>query len=1224
VADVEANVEITVEGAGGLRDAAAEAEALKEALDQDRDAALEAAAAQDALKHSTSGSANEAKRLRDEIGMTAGELQQKLPQIASVGQDAQARLNSAARDIEKMGAGGGKGASGFEQLQRDMGTYRSEAEKAAEATASLERDIRSTGLSGGESAVGGHGALDKYASDLEKLKADLADAEPRISSMNSAIDQSARDSGIAAHAMGNWHGALSDLGSGGDIGTAVRSSEELDGALGDMRKSGDEAARVLGDLTGRGGGGGGTSGGGLLGDFASYGKKAASVASDIGSGFKDLGSQAFGQVSGAGMPAMVAGLASAATTIGPALLSLGTGAAAFGALAYPAFYKVKQGLTNVTTAQQAYTQAQAVAQRDPTKANVTAEQKALDSLKATWSTMPAPIAASVKAIQSFGHAWSQAGKKSGIQQDFLKDIPKAINDAKGLIPATTKLAQGFAPVISGMLGDFGKFEKSKGFNKFVSNITSQIPGASKALGTLGNAVGSIVTDLTSKSNMKAGDNLLSSISGVLKSSSPGAVNQLGQVAKDMTAINTAISSGQKKGGSLQEAGRVYDDIIHGFSTAYHSIRGATAAAGGDWKVASNQYNKTIHPTLTVKAPDIKNLSGAKLGLGGGKLGTFPMHVKVQTEGASQAKSELQAIHKAAGKSSKTEIKASVTGAAKAKSDLKTLHAAAGKSATEHLKVSLTGASQAKSDLQAIQKSSGKTTTSNVQVHLTGLEGARSQLDSLRTKLTQSWPSPNIKVNLTGAQQAATQLGSLGTAANSMASAVNSGASRAVAAVSGMASQMRGAISSLPGQFSNVGKAAGQGMASGIEASTGAAVSAAASMARQVSAAAHVALEVHSPSKVFQRLGASTIDGYILGLEGGKSAVTAALQLVLGNPFRDATITSTVSKIRKEISTLTWSWNPKKAYEGTQLTQLLDTDNGKLMKLARQRQSLISQIKAADALASSVQAAAIAGADVTKIAPNTQAGLIQANLASSLPGSSQNPFTSIQQGLQQQLGQIKQFRADIVKLKKEGLDKGSIKQLLAAGVSGGGLSTAEQMIGEGAGGVKAIAKLQEQIAKASKQLGVTGANAAYESGSQIGEGLAAGLKSALKSVDSAMANIAKTLVTSLMTALGASSKDIKAAIKKLDKELGIGSGSSGGSGGGETMHGKPIKTPTVPHLPGPIQNGPIGVMRPAATVQPIIVYVQVDGKTIARTVQTAALQHANRNPQTYPNLPGRAA
>jgi hypothetical protein len=281
----------------------------------------------------------------------------------------------------------------------------------------------------------------------------------------------------------------------------------------------------------------------------------------------------------------------------------------------------------------------------------------------------------------------------------------------------------------------------------------------------------------------------------------------------------------------------------------------------------------------------------------------------------------------------------------------------------------------------------------------------------------------------------------------------------------------------------------------------------------------------------------------------------------------------------------------------------------------------------------VDTATVAGANVVTFAGNVSSGgssssssssgsatpqptdtaqqIAQAvNMAQSMSGSATPPKVpasltasdSIQGQLKQYLDQTRSFKNDIGKLKSEGLDSTSLQQLLQAGVTSG-LPAANMMLSGGPQGVKQIASLQDQIGKAAKQLGVTGANAAYESGSQIGGSLASGLKAELGSVTDAIKSLATSIVDEMQKGLSSGAlenigKDWASQIAK-----GMAGGGSGGGGGG--AHVAPILAAAGGGGGGTIH-----------------VHLNVGGTEIAQVVQTYTLQHARRNTGSGLQLSGR--
>jgi hypothetical protein len=703
--EIEENVEIHVEGADSLAEAAAEARALDEELKKVRDDAVEASAAMDGLKASSSGAATQAGRLSKQQASLRDALLASAASMDAMKASASDAANESARLGEERGkllalekeyqriakeAGASRSAPGGLGGSGDGGGGRSSKRdrQAVQDMAQLEREIRSAGMKGDSASIAGAGGLDKYASDIEKLKAEIEAAEPRIDAMNGLIGQSSDHAAIASEAMSGWRDEMSRFVSGeGGAGDAARASRDVDKALAGFGRVSDDAVRGLSELA-PAMDEAGQSAGGLFSGLSSVG---------------DVLGPAGAAAGGLAMPAAIGALVSAVATAGPVALSAGAGFGAWGALAAPALKQVETGLTNVTAAQASYRKAQALEQVAPTAAHAKSEAAALQALNAAYAQIPANVRPGVKAVQSLEQAWSEAGKKSGIQQAALKDIPKAANDIKGLIPSVTKLAGVTTPVISGLLKDAGKFEKSKGFSQFVGNIAGQVPEASASLKKLGNALGSVVTELFSKKNMKAGDSLITSTAGLVKAFGPGAVNQLTQGAKILTGINHTLTDWSKPGQALNNFGKHWDQTVSIGESALNNARTHTNQVMSANRTAGKaiadfftphfslshgvtwDYSnlRTPVPTKTIAAQQMQGARALEQGGRAAGYGTNPgdnvtarqqqgakaleklppitEKVKVDT---SAAKTELQSLSKI--KMQDAKIKVSVTGADTAK------------------------------------------------------------------------------------------------------------------------------------------------------------------------------------------------------------------------------------------------------------------------------------------------------------------------------------------------------------------------------------------------------------------------------------------------------------------------------------------------------------------------------------------------------------------------------
>lgn len=111
-----------------------------------------------------------------------------------------------------------------------------------------------------------------------------------------------------------------------------------------------------------------------------------------------------------------------------------------------------------------------------------------------------------------------------------------------------------------------------------------------------------------------------------------------------------------------------------------------------------------------------------------------------------------------------------------------------------------------------------------------------------------------------------------------------------------------------------------------------------------------------------------------------------------------------------------------------------------------------------------------------------------------------------------------FRRLIRQLRKDGLNKTSIQQLLDAGVEGG-LATAQAIAAGGTAAVNQVNQLTSQIASTGSNLGKAMKKAYFSAGLQAAQGLVDGLKRKQKDLDKIADRLAKSLVAKVKKALG---------------------------------------------------------------------------------------------------------
>jgi hypothetical protein len=507
------------------------------------------------------------------------------------------------------------------------------------------------------------------------------------------------------------------------------------------------------------------------------------------------------------------------------------------------------------------------------------------------------------------------------------------------------------------------------------------------------------------------------------------------------------------------------------------------------------------------------------------------------------------------------------------------------------------------------------------------------------------------------------------------SALDAARTKAAVAMAGVMTAMKGGASGASG----IGASVDSGLAAGISGGEGIAVAAAHSVIAAVVAAMHTGLDAHSPSRVTEAIGEAEFDGgfekgitagiprvkaaaegltkaaaasLVTGLQGGQSAITAARNLADGttSPFSDSTIAGTITTFEDDVAKALKKGKIDKS-EDSAMVAYLKADEAKLQALAKQRASLEQQITAAQNYAQGVQAAANQSASIMTVASNAQAAE-----AGNAPAAVAPPqFSDLVSGMQAQITSTKQFNADIAKLRKEGLDKAQLDQIIQSGAAAGD-PVAQAILSGGKSGIEEMDKLASQMNAAAKQLGVTSGNAMYESASKIGGGLASGLKSQLGAVDKSISQLASSMTSALNAALGSGAgaaafkdgqqlgKELaaglasaegamtsaitdaisaaeKAAISDKKKKKGS-DGSSAADYAGAAFDQHPAAAVPHPAAAVPSGGGSSGGGGGGTVTHQTTTNLTVDGNVLARVVQEHTLTRGLNNPTSGMVVPGK--
>ncbi|EAC4387149.1 tail tape measure protein [Listeria monocytogenes] len=318
--------------------------------------------------------------------------------------------------------------------------------------------------------------------------------------------------------------------------------------------------------------------------------------------------------------------------------------------------------------------------------------------------------------------------------------------------------------------------------------------------------------------------------------------------------------------------------------------------------------------------------------------------------------------------------------------------------------------------------------------------------------------------------------------------------------------------------SGVGSDFASGYAQGI-ASGGVMVAGAASaLANKALAAVQKKQDSHSPSKESKKLGGDFGTGYSLGIADKNKAVTkAANNLVasaLGTESQIKKLSSTLKdKISSAIDAGLHSKNKsvgqlKQAKALSSIEGYIGQQTNKLAATAKKRDKVVAQLKAANTKM----------ADLTKQSKEYAASITEKmqSYGSISNVDPENP-QSIQAEMQKRLKEIKAFQANVEKLRKKGVSKDIISDILESGVENGS-SYAQALAKSDAKTIKAINSTQNQINTASKSMGNTAANAMYSAGINAAKGLINGLNSQKKQLEKTAKSIANTITNSVKKAL----------------------------------------------------------------------------------------------------------
>jgi len=122
-------------------------------------------------------------------------------------------------------------------------------------------------------------------------------------------------------------------------------------------------------------------------------------------------------------------------------------------------------------------------------------------------------------------------------------------------------------------------------------------------------------------------------------------------------------------------------------------------------------------------------------------------------------------------------------------------------------------------------------------------------------------------------------------------------------------------------------------------------------------------------------------------------------------------------------------------------------------------------------------------------------------------------------LRSDTGRTTEFAKQLEQLKARGLNATAISDIAAAGVTGGGMATAQSLLNATPAQIAEINALQKQLEASASKAGTVTADAMYGAGIRAAEGLVKGLTSQQKAIEASMMAIAKSMEKAIKKALG---------------------------------------------------------------------------------------------------------
>lgn len=242
--------------------------------------------------------------------------------------------------------------------------------------------------------------------------------------------------------------------------------------------------------------------------------------------------------------------------------------------------------------------------------------------------------------------------------------------------------------------------------------------------------------------------------------------------------------------------------------------------------------------------------------------------------------------------------------------------------------------------------------------------------------------------------------------------------------------------------------------------------------------------------------------------GLANQITTAKNQLAGYNAQVKAINNRIKTSQSKLKTL--AIDKKQASQALGLASIqsfIKKQTNKLVSIAKQRDTIVAKLKDANKKLSDLTK------ESKKYAEDAAKTVTDYASVTNLQGTTNLKASDIDTYLQQRVKAIKTFQTNIAKLRKKGVNKNIIEDILNAGVDGGS-AYAKALAGADSKTITSINKTQKSIETASKSMGTAAANAMYGAGINAAKGLIKGLQSQQKALNKQADKIGASIVKAI--------------------------------------------------------------------------------------------------------------